>query len=358
MAEIIQAVKRRRASSSTVYHALYGYYFLGLSRSKLAKIYGKHQSTISNWISYYERTGTYERKQNTTITRKFGADKRRWLIELYKKKPLLYLDEAAKMFETHFRMKISASSICRILHSEGLTWKCLERRALQVRQDDIYRFFMELNALPWDYSNLLFLDEVSFDNRGMLRNRGYAEKGKRLICRGEFVRKPRVSCLCMIGHNGMLECTYTEGTFTRLNFFQHIRQFALRSGRVETYPGLNSIWILDGARIHCDANITSYLRSLGIYPIFLPAYTPFYNPIEIVFGIVKRKMQECYKESDVRDMTQFVAEIMIGFHSYSMDKLYRKCGYICGGKFDPTVASPEDIIDLGFEENEQKKRNI
>lgn len=354
----MQAVKQRHASSCTVYHALYGYYFLGLSRAKLAFIYGKHRSTISNWITTYEQQGSYGRIQNKTITRKFGIEKRRWLVDLYKQKPLLYLHEAGKLFEDHFRMKISASSICRILHSEGLTWKCLERRAIQVRQDDVYRFFMELNSLPWDYSNLLFLDEVSFDNRGMLRNRGYAEKGKRLICRGEFVRKPRVSCLCMIGQNGMLECSYTEGTFTRLNFFHHIRQFALQSDKVETYPGIHSIWILDGARIHCDASIISYLRSLGIYPIFLPAYTPFYNPIEIVFGTIKRRAQQDYKENDTRDLKLFISEIMTSFYSYKMDRLFRKCGYINGGKFDPTVASPENIIDLGFEENSHKRKTV
>lgn len=357
MAAIIDSVKKCRASSSTVYHALYGYYFIGIPRSKLAIIYGKHKTTISNWISAYEKNGSYGGKHNASVTRKFGADKRNWLVDLYKRRPLLYLDEAGKLFEEQFHMKISAASICRILHSEGLTWKCIERRALQVRQDDVYRFFMELNSLPWDYSNLLFLDEVSFDNRGMLRNRGYAEKGKRLICRGEFVRKPRVSCLCLIGQNGMLECSYTEGTFTRLNFFHRIRQFALQSGKVETYPGLHSIWIMDGARIHCDANITSYLRSLGVYPIFLPAYTPFYNPIEIVFGIVKRKMQQTYKESEVRDMKLFVAETMADFTEYKMNRLFRKCGYSCGGRFDPTVACPANIIDLGFEVNAQKTKN-
>lgn len=257
-------------------------------------------------------------------------------------------------------MRISAASICRILHTEGLTWKRLERRAMQVRQDDIYRFFMELNllSLPWDYPNLLFLDEVSFDNRGMLRNRGYAEKGKRLICRGEFIRKPRISCLCIIGHNGMVECCYTEGTFTRLNFFQHIRQFALQSAKVETYPGFHSLWILDGARIHCNASIRSYLRSLGIYPNFLPAYTPFYNPIEIVFGLVKKKMQQSYSGNNTRDVKLFVAEIMVSFRSYKMNGLFRKCGYICGGKFDPTTVTPEDIKELSFEENKQKRESI
>lgn len=205
---------------------------------------------------------------------------------------------------------------------------------------------MELCNLNWDYPNLLFLDEVSFDNCGMLRNRGYSSKGTKLICRGEFIRKPRVSCLCMIGQEGMLECSYTEGTFTRLKFFQHCKQFALRSGKVEVYPGFHSVWILDGARIHCDDKIISYLRSLGVFAIFLPAYTPFYNPIEIVFGLVKKKMQKVYQENSSKDLRIAVAEIMMSFSNYKMEKLFQKCGYIHGGKFDPTIAAPKDLVDL------------
>ncbi len=33
--------------------------------------------------------------------------------------------------------------------------------------------------------------------------------------------------------------------------------------------------ILDGAKIHLDPNIVHYLRSVGFYVLFLPAYCPF-----------------------------------------------------------------------------------
>lgn len=351
MADILNVVKRRRASENTMYHVLYGYYFLGFNRAKLSLIYGKHRTTITNWIQSYERNGTLERKQHDAIARKFNYEQRLWLVDLYRQRPLLYLNEARTAFEGHFKISISASSVCRILHSEGFTWKSLERRAIQIRQDDIYRFCFELNNLNWDYPNLLFLDEVSFDNRGMLRTRGYSVKGKKLICKGEFIRKPRVSCLCMIGQDGMLECSYTEGTFTRMIFFQHCKQFALRSKHIETYPGYHSIWILDGARIHCDDKIVGYFRSLGVFLIFLPAYTPFYNPIEIVFGVAKRRMQQHYNENSTQDLKMLVAEVMNSFSRFSMAKLFRKCGYIRGGKFDPTIAAPEELIDITPKEN-------
>ena len=69
----------------------------------------------------------------------------------------------------------------------------------------------------------------------------------------------------------------TEGTFNRLKFFNYLKEL-IESGAIQKYPGRNSIWIMDGARIHCHENIVYYLRLCGIIPLFLPAYCPFYNP--------------------------------------------------------------------------------
>jgi hypothetical protein len=87
------------------------------------------------------------------------------------------------------------------------------------------------------------------------------------------------------------------GTFNRTNFFACCRDFATKDGRVHQYPGPYSVWIMDGASTHCDPNIVNYLRSVGIKVIFLPAYCPFYNPIEIFFGWVKRRFQKMYPKN-------------------------------------------------------------
>jgi transposase len=76
-------------------------------------------------------------------------------------------------------------------------------------------------------------------------------------------------------------------------------------GKVEEYPGKHSIWVLDGARIHCDSEIIYFLRSLGfpifpIFPIFLPPYCPFLNPIEIIFGLIKKHLKKNYIQNSKR----------------------------------------------------------
>ena len=127
---------------------------------------------------------------------------------------------------------------------------------------DVIRFFFELSSIHWTHESLVFLDEVSFDNRGMLRRRGYAIKvrhfmlvecsscshilkGQKLFYRGEFCRMPRISLLCFVDCDGLVETFVTDGTFDRSRFISCCREFAL-SGNVQQHPGRRSVWILMG----------------------------------------------------------------------------------------------------------------
>jgi transposase len=85
---------------------------------------------------------------------------------------------------------------------------------------------------------------------------------------------------------------------------------ALRNLSIKHYPGTHSVWILDGASIHCDPGIVNYLRALGVIVLFLPAYCPFFNPIEIMFGLVKKKMQRFYVENGNGELLTFVGNVM------------------------------------------------
>lgn len=129
----------------------------------------------------------------------------------------------------------------------------------------------------------------------------------------------------------MMESFFSEGTFNRKKFFSCCRTFALNNDQVQRYPGFNSVWIMDGARIHCDPNIIRYLRSIGIMPIFLPAYCPFFNPIEILFGLIKRNLKKHHVEH--RPALADVCESLNQFKSYSCCKLFNHCGYFAGATF-------------------------
>lgn len=90
------------------------------------------------------------------IYRKFGHEKRKFLLELYENRPVLYLSEAKELFRKQFDVSISISSIHTILHED---WKVIERRARQIQTKDVLRFCDELSEIPWRWEQLiLFCD--------------------------------------------------------------------------------------------------------------------------------------------------------------------------------------------------------
>lgn len=250
-----------------------------------------------------------------------------------------------------FGVTISVASIHTILHEDGLTWQVLERRAVQIKLKEVLRFCEELSELNWAWEQLVFLDEVSFDGRDLLRKKGYGIKGKRLLYRGEFGRSIRSSCLCFLGAEGVLNVYETEGTFDRLKFVEFCRRFVLDpQSKVKQYPGRHSVWILDGARIHCDDSFIYYLRSLGIVPIFLPAYCPMFNPIEFVFGMAKAKLRKLNDKEEKKDVGILLCKAFKLFSKYDMTPLYKNCGYRATGQFDPSNGLGEDLSKYGFGE--------
>jgi hypothetical protein len=53
------------------------------------------------------------------------------------------------------------------------------------------------------------------------------------------------------------------------------------------YPGDNSVIVMDNARIHHDNELIELLEGLGCRVIFLPPYSPDFNPIETAFSTIK-----------------------------------------------------------------------
>ncbi|KAH9115162.1 hypothetical protein LEN26_013001 [Aphanomyces euteiches] len=350
MALLIREVEQRHASVNTILHALYGYYFLGVTKGQLARLYRKHVNTIDNWIKRYEDDGSYERK-STARKSKFSLAQKQWIIDYYDKNPLAFLDEAKSAFQLSFGSPISVPTVWQILRDAGYTRKVLERRAIHIKLMDIIRVTNELSSIDWCQQNAQFLDEASFDNRGMLRKRGYSLKGTRLAFRGEFNRKARVSVLCWIGIDGVVEIFHTEGSFDRAKFFDCCRIHAHSGKTVRAYPGPGSVWILDGAKIHCHPNIIYYLRSIGIVPLFLPAYCPFFNPIEYLFGLVKQSMKRQYVENSREPLERFVMRVLLEFENFDMQGIFEHCGYTKEGVFDPTRSIGNEKISIA-------KRNV
>ena len=119
----LENTSRRHATVEVKYHALYAIIFLGHQQKDVAVIFNKSEATISKWLKRFQETGSLEKKVRVVQSRKMTPEKRKWVLDFYKRKPLCFLDEAREEFRDVWFETISASTIWRILQAAGLSWK-------------------------------------------------------------------------------------------------------------------------------------------------------------------------------------------------------------------------------------------
>eukprot|EP00734_Pompholyxophrys_sp_LG126_P000474 Pompholyxophrys_sp_v1_NODE_211_length_1152_cov_1.803099.p1 type:complete len:242 gc:universal NODE_211_length_1152_cov_1.803099:105-830(+) len=225
-----ETIFQQQATETVKLHAVYAVIYLGLPQSEVSRIFCKNASTICRWVA----------RLSGKHWRKFDQMQKNWILNFVKRDALAFLHEIQKAFYSHYFFRISCSSIWRILEENNFSKKVLEQRAMEISFLEISRFTEEINSVRPLYEQLIFLDEMSTDNRAMLRKRGW------------FLRNTKpIFILSFLGVNGILETFKTEDTFDRKLFFEKCKQL-LDSGKVQVYPGRNSVWLLDGASIHLD----------------------------------------------------------------------------------------------------------
>ena len=58
------------------------------------------------------------------------------------------------------------------------------------------------------------------------------------------------------------------------------------------FPQKNSVLVIDNARIHHNEEIIPIVEEFGGRVLFLPPYSPDFNPIELAFSVIKSWLQK------------------------------------------------------------------
>jgi transposase len=139
----LDQVLKHHPSEDTKYRAVYAHFYTPFEDESIAIMLGVTVHTVKNWVRLYKETLALSRKEiDSDALRKFKESHRVWIYYLVNRKPLLFAHEIHRKFHQHFFMKISCSSICRILHEGNYSKKVVERR-VQIRSV-IKKFFVLL----------------------------------------------------------------------------------------------------------------------------------------------------------------------------------------------------------------------
>ena len=115
------------------------------------------------------------------------------------------------------------------------------------------------------------------NDKTLNRKRGRSVKGKRALEKTKFTRGAKYSLVAALAVDGIVSKKVIKGAYDFEHFWDFI--FDCLVLEMTPYPGPNSVMVLDNARIHHNEELRLRMEMFGLKVIFLPAYSPDYNPM-------------------------------------------------------------------------------
>ena len=163
-----------------------------------------------------------------------------------------------------------------------------------------------------DPDRLVFLDET-WAKTNMTRPRGRSLRGTRLIAKVPHGHWKTTTFLAALRTSGLTAPLVIDGAVNGRLFLAYVQQHLLPTLR------RHDIVILDNLSSHKRAGVREAIESVGAQLIYLPPYSPDFNPIEQAFSKFKwllrtvqartvaalwdtcGKLLECFTESECRN---------------------------------------------------------
>jgi transposase len=134
---------------------------------------------------------------------------------------------------------------------------------------------MELDA-----ERFVFVDEMG-TNVSLSPLYAWSRRGRRAFCSAPRNWGKNVTLLASITHRGLSPCLAVEGSTTREDFetyLEHVLAPTLEPGQMV---------VMDNLSTHKGGRVREIIEGRGCELIYLPPYSPEFNPIEVAFSKVK-----------------------------------------------------------------------
>jgi transposase len=129
-------------------------------------------------------------------------------------------------------------------------------------------------------SDLVFVDE-SGSNLALALRYGWAPRGQRALGQAPTNRGQNTTILSAMTHEGLLVSMTVEGAANTEAFLTYLDELlcpALRPGQTV---------LMDNLRVHKAEAVRQRIEARGCQVVFLPRYSPDFNPIEGAFSKLK-----------------------------------------------------------------------
>jgi len=169
---------------------------------------------------------------------------------------------------------------------------------------------------------LVFIDETGASTK-MTRQRGRAPCGKRLVAKVPHGHWQTTTFVAGLRSEGISAPLVVDGAMNGELFLAYVEQ--------QLVPTLQSgdVVVMDNLPAHKGAGVRQAIERVGARLVYLPPYSPDFNPIEQAFAKLKWLLRSAAQRT-VEGLHQAIADAIEQFSPAECQNYFRNSGYATG----------------------------
>lgn len=170
-----------------------------------------------------------------------------------------------------------------------------------------------------DAQRLVFIDET-WAKTNMARSHGRSRRGTGLIAKLPYGHWKTTTFVAALRIDGLSAPTVVDGAMKGSTFLAYVRQ--------QLAPTLASgdLVVMDNLSAHKVAGVREAIEAAGAKVVYLPPYSPDFNPIELVFSKLKWLLRSAQARS-VDTLHTLQGTLLDHFPPDECQRYLYHCGY-------------------------------
>jgi len=169
-----------------------------------------------------------------------------------------------------------------------------------------------------DPSRLVFIDETGC-NVKLTPEYGWAPRGERLVDRRPANRGKNLTVVGAIGQDRMCHTKF-EGALNAERWIKFVSNHLCPRLK----PG--DIVVMDNLSVHKNKEARELIENEGAEIVFLPPYSPEFNPIELLWGFIKHLVRKL-RARTVDALRNAISNSFLRVKMSSLRGWFSHCGY-------------------------------
>lgn len=181
------------------------------------------------------------------------------------------------------------------------------------------RAWWQVQQAGLDPERLVFIDET-WVKTNMTRPRGRSLCGTRLVDKSPHGHWKTTTFVAALRTSGLTAPLVLDGAINGNSFLAYVRQVLVRTLRA------GDVVVMDNLSSHKRAGVREAIEAVGAKLLYLPPYSPDFNPIELAFSKFKGLLRTA-AERTVDALWSTCGQLLDRFPEHECRNYFRHCGY-------------------------------